>query len=74
MEQGVERWQEELIGSPVKGSPDLRTKQWCKFDNDYHEFADMLGWNPQNRAFSFHGRVASDHLSCQCIDGALLSL
>eukprot|EP00438_Fugacium_kawagutii_P015915 Skav217896 [mRNA] locus=scaffold795:17569:20668:+ [translate_table: standard] len=24
-----------------------RTKQWCKFDNDYHEFADMLSWNPQ---------------------------
>ena len=25
-----------------------RTKQWCKFDNDYHEFVDMLHWNPQS--------------------------
>mmetsp|Transcript_2992 Transcript_2992/g.5219 ORF Transcript_2992/g.5219 Transcript_2992/m.5219 type:complete len:632 (-) Transcript_2992:50-1945(-) len=36
------------------------TKQWCKFDNDYHEFADMLGWSPEKGAKTTAGDIATD--------------
>jgi len=36
------------------------TKQWCKFDNDYHEFADMLSWSPQNGDATSTGDIAND--------------
>ncbi|CAJ1390731.1 unnamed protein product [Effrenium voratum] len=36
------------------------TKQWCKFDNDYHEFADMLSWQPENGDHTTTGDIASD--------------
>lgn len=36
------------------------TKQWCKFDNDYHEFVDMLRWNPQDGHHTTTGDIASD--------------
>ncbi|CAK9041186.1 Uncharacterized protein SCF082_LOCUS23836 [Durusdinium trenchii] len=36
------------------------TKQWCKFDNDYHEFVDMLSWTPQDGHHTTTGDIASD--------------
>lgn len=36
------------------------TKQWCKFDNDYHEFKDMLSWNPEHGRTTSTGDIVSD--------------
>jgi len=36
------------------------TKQWCKFDNDYHEFTDLLRWKPEQGNFIQMGDIATD--------------
>mmetsp|Transcript_16288 Transcript_16288/g.28471 ORF Transcript_16288/g.28471 Transcript_16288/m.28471 type:complete len:627 (+) Transcript_16288:66-1946(+) len=36
------------------------TKQWCKFDNDYHEFTDLMKWSPQNGDSIQMGDIATD--------------
>ncbi|CAE7343993.1 unnamed protein product, partial [Symbiodinium pilosum] len=36
------------------------TKQWCKFDNDYHEFVDMLSWTPQDGERTTTGDIGTD--------------
>eukprot|EP00440_Ansanella_granifera_P011431 gb/GFBE01012401.1/.p1 GENE.gb/GFBE01012401.1/~~gb/GFBE01012401.1/.p1 ORF type:complete len:484 (+),score=100.67 gb/GFBE01012401.1/:1-1452(+) len=35
-------------------------KQWCKYDNDYHEFEDMIRWNPEQGSKTLTGDIARD--------------
>eukprot|EP00931_Biecheleriopsis_adriatica_P003123 TRINITY_DN10441_c0_g1_i1.p1 TRINITY_DN10441_c0_g1~~TRINITY_DN10441_c0_g1_i1.p1 ORF type:complete len:915 (-),score=172.48 TRINITY_DN10441_c0_g1_i1:42-2708(-) len=35
-------------------------KQWCKYDNDYHEFKDLLQWKPDDGAQIALGDIAAD--------------
>eukprot|EP00931_Biecheleriopsis_adriatica_P054483 TRINITY_DN32070_c0_g1_i1.p1 TRINITY_DN32070_c0_g1~~TRINITY_DN32070_c0_g1_i1.p1 ORF type:complete len:745 (-),score=145.21 TRINITY_DN32070_c0_g1_i1:13-2247(-) len=39
---------------------DVATKQWCKYDNDLHEFADMLNWDPSMKNSCSRGTGCSN--------------